>query len=44
MNVRRACVALLAMASGLSCGGEKTSTPPQAEQAALGGEVAARVG
>ncbi len=44
MNVRRARVALLVMASGLSCGGEKTSTAPQAEQAALGGEVAARVG
>lgn len=44
MNVRLASLALLAVASGLSCGGEKTATPPPAEQAALGGEVAARVG
>jgi peptidyl-prolyl cis-trans isomerase C len=43
MNVRLACVALLATASGLSCGGDRTQAPP-AEQAALGGEVAARVG
>ncbi len=44
MKVRVACVALLAMASGLSCGGDKAPPPPSAEQAALGGEVAARVG
>ena len=44
MNVRLACVALLATASGLSsCGGDRTQPPP-AEQAALGGDVAARVG
>ena len=43
MNVRVACMALLAMASGLSCGSDRTQPPP-VEQAALGGEVAARVG
>lgn len=43
MNGRVACVALLAIASGLSCGGDR-SEPPPAAQAALGGEVAARVG
>jgi hypothetical protein len=43
MTVRVVCVALVAMISGLSCSGERTQPPP-AEQAALGGEVAARVG
>ncbi len=44
MNVRLASVALLVVASCFSCGSEKTPTSPPAEQAALGGEVAARVG
>jgi peptidyl-prolyl cis-trans isomerase C len=43
MNVRGVCVAVLAMASGSSCGGDRTPPAPSA-QAALGGEVAARVG
>jgi peptidyl-prolyl cis-trans isomerase C len=42
MKVRVVCGALLAVISGFSCG-DRTQ-PPSAEQAALGGEVAARVG
>lgn len=44
MSVRVAGVALLAMLSGFSCAGDRTTPPPPVEQAALGGEVAARVG
>lgn len=44
MSVRVVCLALVAMASGLSCGGDRTKPPPAEQAAALGGEVAARVG
>ena len=44
MNVRVACVgAVSPWLPALSCGGDRR-TPPPVEQAALGGEVAARVG
>lgn len=43
MSVRVGCVALVTVVCGLSCGGERAQ-PPSAEQAALGGDVAARVG
>jgi peptidyl-prolyl cis-trans isomerase C len=43
MNVARRGALAAMLLLGASCGGERT-TPPPAEQAALGGEVAARVG